>query len=48
MLAPRTCHLPTSTTLVRIDVDRLGLAGALQCHSADIVVSDMIEPGGRR
>ncbi len=48
MPEPRTCHLPHSTALVCIDTDRLGQPEVLQRHSADIVVSDMTERGGRR
>ncbi len=47
MPEPRTCHLPHSTALVCIDIDRLGQPEALQHHSADIVISDMTELGGR-
>ena len=43
MLEPRTCHLPNSTVLFRIGVDRLGQAEALQRHG-----TDMTQPGGQR
>ena len=48
MPEPRTCHLPHSTALVCIDIDRLGQPEALQHHRVDIVISDMTELGGRR
>jgi hypothetical protein len=34
-----TCHLPNSTALFCIGID---------CHGAEIVVTDMTAPGGRR
>ena len=48
MSEPRTYHLPNSTALFCIGVNRLGQAGALQHHGTHIVVSDMTELGGRR
>jgi len=48
MPEPRTCHLPQSTALVCIGVDRLRHAEALQRRGADIVVSSITELGGRR
>ena len=48
MPEPRACHLPHSTALVCIDVDRLRHAEALQRRGADIVVSGITELGGRR
>jgi hypothetical protein len=40
--------LPNITTLYCIGIDGFGLAEVLQRHGADIVVSDIIELGGRR
>jgi len=48
MPEPRTCHLPTSTTLCCTGIDRLGMAEALQLHCPDIVVSNKTGLGGRR
>ncbi len=48
MPEPRTCHLPHSTALVCIGVDRPGQPEALQHHRADIVISNMTELGGQR
>jgi hypothetical protein len=48
MPEPCTCHLPQSTALVCIGVDRLRHAEALQCRGADIVVSSITELGGRQ
>jgi hypothetical protein len=43
-----TCHLPDITTLFYIGIDRFGQVEALRQHSADIAVSNISEPGGRR
>ncbi len=43
-----TCHLPDITTLFCIGIDRFGQVEALRHHNADIAVSNICEPGGRR
>jgi hypothetical protein len=44
----RTCHLPNSTALFCIGVERLGQAEPLQRHGGGIVVAKLAELGGRR
>jgi hypothetical protein len=48
MTEPSTCHLANIMALFCIGVERLGLAEVLQLHGADVVVSGMIELGGRQ
>jgi len=48
MSEPRTCHLPTSTELFCIGVERLDQAEALQRHYPAVLVSNRTKPGDRR
>ena len=48
MPEPYTYHWPNNMALFCSGAERLGLAEATQRHGADLVVSDMTEPGGQR